>query len=464
MPHLTMNKAPILAVKPSLTTIYSSNIEYPSYFQNSYTEYEIKHAEIICAISMVYVIFPLLYTAYITNNVGVMFSIWNIIQSGIFDKIKKVKQYLSDKVAYMMHYLGYRTFSTYTVVKNGRELFTAYSEYINVRTTRQNIKFVDMAKYKVCKWIDAQYRQYESIHNEIPDVCDATNDIYDFIIHSSPDYKQSRVHRGDFRISTHTQFSVNYRTFSKLDHIDGYAQLNLALPSLRIFVTSAEEYNNTADTDEVTAEVLPIHIKDLDTFYIEKNELFDIPFLQWYFMNRLFRQDTADYIKRRRPGYEITLYNNDYETRKLSENVLLCKRDGRWVMQGSGDENENENENEEETDYFMKFTNGQHIIVGNSYIMKVDTVLNCPIYDVNNKCVISIDEDINECYDDSDDNLTDDEMSPPVNIATVENVETDTDTKGDTEGESEEEDTPMCNDDVDKMNIASEFEMIEEQE
>lgn len=456
MPHLTMNKAPILAVKPSLTTIYSSNIEYPSYFQNSYTEYEIKHAEIICAISMVYVIFPLLYTAYITNNVGVMFSIWNIIQSGIFDKIKKVKQYLSDKVAYMMHYLGYRTFSTYTVVKNGRELFTAYSEYINVRTTRQNIKFVDMAKYKVCKWIDAQCRQYESITNEIPDVCDATNDIYDFIIHSSPDYKQSRVHRGDFRISTHTQFSVNYRTFSKLDHIDGYAQLNLALPSLRIFVTSAEEYNNTADTDEVTAEVLPIHIKDLDTFYIEKNELFDIPFLQWYFMNRLFRQDAADYIKRRRPGYEITLYNNDYETRKLSENVLLCKR--------GGSEGGDENENEEETNYFMKFTNGQHIIVGNSYIMKVDTVLNCPIYDVNNKCVISIDEDINECYDDSDDNLTDDEMSPPVDIATVENVETEGDTEGDTDTDSEEEDTPMCNDDVDKMNIASEFEIIEEQE
>jgi hypothetical protein len=106
----------------------------------------------------------------------------------------------------------------------------------------------------------------------------------------------------------------------------------------------------------------------------------------------------------------------------------------------------------------MKFTNGQHIIVGNSYIMKVDTVLNCPIYDVNNKCVISIDEYINECYDDSDDNLTDDEMSPPVDIATVESVESDTDT------ESEQEDTPVCNDDVDKMNIASEFEIIEEQE
>ena len=171
-------------------------------------------------------------------------------------------------------------------------------------------------------------------------------------------------------------------------------------------------------------------------------------------MNRLFRQDAADYIKRRRPGYEITLYNNNYETRKLSENVLLCKR-------GSGDEHENE----EETNYFMKFTNGQHIIVGNSYIMKVDTVLNCPIYDVNNKCVISIDEDINECYDDSDDNLTDDEMSPPVDIATVESVETEGETETDTDTDTDsEEDTPMCNDDVDKMNIASEFEIIEEQE
>lgn len=456
-----MNKAPILAVKPSLTTIYSSNIEYPPYFQNSYTEYEIKQTEAICAISMVYVIFPLLYTAYITKNIGVMNSIWNIIHSGIFDTIKKVKQYLSNKVAYMMHYLGYRTFSTYTVVKNGRELFSAYSEYINVRTSRQNIKIVDMAKYKVCKWIDAQCNQYKSVHNESPDICDAENDIYDFIIHSSPDYKQSRVHRGDFRISTHTQFSVNYRTFNKLDRIDGYAELNLALPSLKIFFTSAEEYNSsssTADADEVAAEVIPIHIKDLDTFYIEKNELFDIPFLQWYFMNRLFRQDAADYIRRRRPSYEITLYNNNREIRNLSENVLLCKR---------GDSQEN-NDATLETDYFMKFTNGQHIIVGNSYIMKVDTVLNCPIYNVNNKCVISIDDNIYDCYDDSDSNLTDDELpepTPQAKTVTDKYVDNDSDIDlniddSDSDSVSDSE-SVGGDDDADKTNIASEFEMIE---
>lgn len=447
-----MNKAPILAVKPSLTTIYSSNIEYPPYFQNSYSEYEIKQTEAICAISMVYVIFPLLYTAYITKNIGVMNSIWNIIHSGIFDTIKKVKQYLSNKVAYMMHYLGYRTFSTYTVVKNGRELFSAYSEYINVRTSRQNIKIVDMAKYKVCKWIDAQCNQYKSVHNESPEVCDAENDIYDFIIHSSPDYKQSRVHRGDFRISTHTQFSVNYRTFNKLDCIGEYAQLNLALPSDAEYSTSA------ADTDEVAAEVIPIHIKDLDTFYIEKNELFDIPFLQWYFMNRLFRQDAADYIRTGLPSYEITLYNNNCETRNLSENVLLCKR---------GDSQEN-NDATLETDYFMKFTNGQHIIVGNSYIMKVDTVLNCPIYNVNNKCVISIDDNIYDCYDDSDSNLTDDELpepTPQAKTVTDKYVDNDSDIDLNIDDSDSASDSVSesvgGDDDADKINIASEFEMIE---
>ena len=425
---------------------------------------------------MVYVIFPLLYTAYITNNVGVMFSIWNIIHSGIFDTIKKVKQYLSDKVAYMMHYLGYRTFSTYTVVKNGRELFSAYSEYINVRTSRQNIKIVDMAKYKVCKWIDAQCRQYESIHNESPEVCDAENDIYDFIIHSSPDYKQSRVHRGDFRISTHTQFLVNYRTFNKLDHIDGYAQLNLALPSLKVNVTSDAE---TAETGSAApgsaapaaapgaAEVIPIYVKDLDTFYVEKNELFDIPFLQWYFMNRLFRQDAADYIRRWRPKYEITLYNKDYETRKLSENVLLCKRGGGGDTETNTEtetDTNTETDTDTETDYFMKLTNGQHIIVGNSYIMKVDTVLNCPIYDVNTKCVISIDDDINDCYDDSDSNLTDDELpnQSPVDIVTVEGGDSESEVSHTESNIDCEEDTPVCNDDTDKINIASEFEMIED--
>ena len=109
----------------------------------------------------------------------------------------------------------------------------------------------------------------------------------------------------------------------------------------------------------------------------------------------------------------------------------------------------------------MKFTNGQHIIVGNSYIMKVDTVLNCPIYDVNNKCVISIDDNIYDCYDDSDDNLTDDELPEPTPKANTVTVDVD-DSENDSEIDSEiDSDSGDAEGDGDNTNIASEFEMIE---
>ena len=186
-------------------------------------------------------------------------------------------------------------------------------------------------------------------------------------------------------------------------------------------------------------------------------------------MNRLFRQDAADYIRRWRPKYEITLYNKDYETRKLSENVLLCKRGGGGDTETETNTETNtetdtatETNTETATDYFMKLTNGQHIIVGNSYIMKVDTTLNCPIYDVNTKCVISIDDDINDCYDDSDSNLTDDELpnQSPVDIDAVEG----SDSESESEVSDSESGSEKCNDDADKMNIASEFEIIEDPE
>ena len=101
--------------------------------------------------------------------------------------------------------------------------------------------------------------------------------------------------------------------------------------------------------------------------------------------------------------------------------------------------------------------------------MKVDTTLNCPIYDVNTKCVISIDDDINDCYDDSDSNLTDDELpnQSPVDIDAVEGGDSESEVS-DSDSESEsgsesgsESESEKCNDDADKMNIASEFEIIE---
>lgn len=483
---MPLNKIPISLIgmkKSPPTTIYHSNFEYPSFVQNEYSEYDIRQTEVFFAVFMVYAIIPLLYTAFLTNNIGLMTTLWNIVHSGIFNGVKKVKQFLSEKIAYMMRYLGYYTFSTYTVVKNGRELFSSHSEFINIKTYRQNIKTVDMAKYKVCKWIDAQCSIYKNIHNETPEISDAKNVIYDFIIHSSPDYKQTRIHRGDFRISTHTQFDVNYRTFSDLVLIDNYAELIVDLPHLdednsnkNKTTTQPEDNTSTTFPDPAvsTKEVIPICIKSPDTFYIEKNELFDRAFLQWYLLNKLYRPDIVDYIGTYGSEYETILYNKDFVKCNLDKNGLLYDSISKQIQKVLNTTESDKDDNVVE--YFMKLTQGQHIIVGKSYIVKVDTKLNCPIYNLNHKDIIDIDGDIQNYYSESEASLSDNESAIKEKnktsaVKTKMNDDDDNDEDNssgvseedtDDHADQSEENVAETTDNNDKTeNITSEFEMIE---
>lgn len=483
---MPLNKIPISLIgmkKSPPTTIYHSNFEYPSFVQNEYSEYDIRQTEVFFAVFMVYAIIPLLYTAFLTNNIGLMTTLWNIVHSGIFNGVKKVKQFLSEKIAYMMRYLGYYTFSTYTVVKNGRELFSSHSEFINIKTYRQNIKTVDMAKYKVCKWIDAQCSIYKNIHNETPEISDAKNVIYDFIIHSSPDYKQTRIHRGDFRISTHTQFDVNYRTFSDLVLIDNYAELIVDLPHLdednsnkNKTTTQPEDITSTTFPDPAvsTKEVIPICIKSPDTFYIEKNELFDRAFLQWYLLNKLYRPDIVDYIGTYGSEYETILYNKDFVKCNLDKNGLLYDSISKQIQKVLNTTESDKDDNVVE--YFMKLTQGQHIIVGKSYIVKVDTKLNCPIYNLNDKDIIDIDGDIQNYYSESEASLSDNESAIKEKnktsaVKTKMNDDDDNDEDNssgvseedtDDDADQSEENVAETTDNNDKTeNITSEFEMIE---
>ena len=474
---MPLNKITISLIgmkKSPPTSIYHSNFEYPSFVQNEYSEYDIRQTEVFFADFMVYAIIPLLYTAFITNNTVLMSTLWNIIHSGIFNGVKKVKQFLSEKIAYMMRYLGYYTFSTYTVVKNGRELFSSHSEFINIKTFRQNIKTVDMAKYKVCKWIDAQCSIYKKIHNESPDISDAKNVIYDFIIHSSQDYKQTRIHRGDFRISTHTQFDVNYRTFSDLGLIDNYAELIVNLPQL----DNDTPTTTIPDPSVSTKEVIPICIKSPDTFYIEKNELFDRPFLQWYLLNKLCRPDVVDYIGTHGSEYETILYNKDFVKCDLHKNGLLCDSISKETQKVLTTTTERDKNDDNIVDYFMKLTQGHHIIVGKSYIVKVDSKLNCPVYNLNHKDIIDIDGDIQNYYSDSEGSLSDNESAiieknkaaaAAAAVKTKVNDDDDEDkssgvSEEDTDDDSEQagEKQEVETDNNDKTeNITSEFEIIE---
>jgi hypothetical protein len=432
-------------IQPS--AVYSP---YPEYIQNNFSPYEIKEYEIYFAVSMIYVISPLLYIAFITGNIGMINSIWKIIHSGIFDSIQTAKNYLSNKMIFFMRYFGYYTFSTYTVVKNGRELFSSYSEHINVKTTRENIKQTDMAKYRVCKWIDAQCAQYRKLNNNSdPEVSEAKNDIYDFIIHSSLDYNQSRIHRGDLRISTHTQFLTNYRTYQRSFYIENYAEL--------VVPKQTELPDTTATTSSY--EIIPICIKFPSTFYIEKNELYDRSFMQWYLLNRICRPDISDYIGSSTATYEVILYHRDFIKYAQCDNCLCIFTKN--IKDETLDEIVNEISNEQEdttkkTDFFMKLTSGQHIMVGSDYIIKVDTALNCPVYEINQKSVVSIDDDINNFCNQSEQSYTDNESDNDDNTDDGVN-----ESDGDDHDDDDEDDISSDESETDKENITSEFEIIE---
>jgi hypothetical protein len=303
------------------------------------------------------------------------------------------------------------------------------------------------------------------------------NDIYDFIIHSSPDYKQTRIHRGDFRISTHTQFNKNYRKFCNSCEINNYLELIVKLPG--------------DNSDDNTSEKIPICVKYPDTFYIEKNVLFDRAFLKWYAINKLHRSDIAEYIGSSTSEYKLVLYNNDFIKVRPSEHPLLC-----FHKKTTTTETETETEttdvsmgktedvaasvNDVETDMFMTLLPGQHIVVGSAYIIKADTLLNCPIYNIKDKDVISLNDEINMYYYDSEEVSSDYETEESVGEKWEDKAVdvNDSDDSGDSSADSESSESSESDADsdnssattdhkntefatCDKNIISSEFEMIE---
>jgi len=451
---------------------------YPEYIQNNYSVYEIKEYEIYFAVCMIYMVIPSLYIFFITNNFEMINRMWKYINSSIFDACTVVKKYLINKMVFLMRYFGYYSFSTYTVVKDGKEIFSSYSEHINVQTTRENIKQVDMAKYRICKWIDLQCEQYRKLNdNSEPEINNSKNDIYDFIIHSSLEYKQSRIHRGDFRISTHTQFFTNYRIYNKSFCIENYAELvvpkHLDEEEKKHNLINSEKPKN--DESSSTYEIIPICVKYPLTFYIEKNELYDKKFLQWYLLNRICRPDISKYIGSSSSTYDIVLYHRDFIKYAECDNCLCllykqkkCKTVIDEIVETSDRDTHGETDSDTtKNDFFMKLKNGQHILVGSEFIIKVDTALHCPLYDINENSTLSIDDDINDFCNQSEQSYSDDEKDEDNNKYQEDQEEYDDDSVNSSNSETSashstqnDNNTDNNNDDNVSDTINSEFEII----
>ena len=365
-----------------------------------YTEMELTCDTIYFALVMSYLILPILYIILTTGNPNIIMLLWSFIQTGIFDAFKGVKHFLTDTVIYAMRVFRYYTFSTYTVVKDGRELFSSRSDYFYMKSTRDNIKLVDPAKYRICKWIDNECRIYRSVNNgEEPELTESHNDIYDFIIHTFDSETHARVHRGDFRISTHTSLVNNYRKFCKSYQICDTVELRVSVADITECSHASATSTSTASASASATEVIFIDMKRPFNFYIEKNVLLDKKFLRWYLYSQLGRKDLANYIGLPYSKYSLNMYYNDFMKDvgvtvkpNPSERILsaLAGVAGAETMAAVS-----------QRIHAFTVNDNQFILIGNRYMVKVDAILGCPVFESSDKDILQIDDVLTNYYEDS---------------------------------------------------------------
>jgi hypothetical protein len=251
---------------------------------------------------------------------------------------------------------------------------------------------IDRAKYNVCKWIDAQCKQYRLQYNgEEPELTETHNDIYDFILHKVDGQSYTRIHRGDFTGRTHT---LEYRPFSKSHQFVGPAKLMISTP------TCAD--TAAADTESNVTETFTIHLKSPDHFFLEKNEFLDKKFLQWKLYNECGRKDIATRIGLPFTNYTVYLYYNQSST--------------------------------DDTVEFITLNDSNSLLIGKEYIVKVDSVLRCPVFDSNDKQVFDIDGILSQYYSDSDSGSS----GSSTAVSDIEDAEGEDEEGEDAEGEDAE--------------------------
>ncbi len=377
-----------------------------------YTNADLEKDNAYFNVFMLYVIFPMLYIIFTTGSLQAIIMMFTFIKNGVFDAVNGVKQFLTNTLIYALRMFGCYTFSTYIVVKDGREVFSATSDYFFMKSTRENIKRVDQAKYRVCKWIDNECRNYCMINSDDPVLNDKHNDIYDFIIHKCDNQMRGRIHRGDFRISTHTSLYENYRIFYKSYQLSNIAELHVSLDS--------------AKTEVIFIDLMaPFH------FYVEKNVVLDKAFLRWYLYNKLGRKDLADYIGQPDSKYTVNVYYDDCMNDKINPNRM--PRALSMLMKATSASETGTIEQPESRNIVYTLSNGEYMLVGERYVVKVDPILHCPIFESGDKNVFHIDDVLANYYSDS--SITDTDDGSDTDTET--DAETDTDTDAETDAETD---------------------------
>ena len=400
----------------------------------------ISDMEIYFAYFSLYILFPLLYNMLVCGDKSVIIVLWRYITSGVFDTVSYIKEVATDLFYTALRTFGQYSFSTYTVVKDGREIYTSSSMFYYYKSDEVSVYRIDQAKYNVCKWIDRQCKLYLKIHGEEPEVNAAQNDIYDFILHKVDRQPYTRIHRGDFTGRTHTLITEHYRPYRKSYLFAPEAELTVYAngtsvepPLVSNATTTVHDHDHDDDDDAVDScfqpQVFKLNLKTPRHFFLEKNEILDTAFLKWMIYNEFGRDGISKYLRSPFYNYKLTLYYNE------------CMKD--YFKEETKTVTITETENQEPRiintqptrfpAYVLDHT--QSVIIGHTYVVKIDSLLRCPVFESNEKQVFDIDGVLSSYYDNSE-TETDTETETETDTDTDTETETDTDTDTDTNTET----------------------------
>jgi hypothetical protein len=390
----------------------------------------------------------------VSGNQSVVMIIYRYITSGIFDTVSHIKEYLTDVYYTALRVFGQYSFSTYTVVRNGREIYSASSIFFYHKSDIKSVYRIDRAKYNVCKWIDKQCALFRINHDDEPELNETHNDIYDFILHKVDGQPYTRIHRGDFTGRTHTLITEHYRPFPRQYQLSNKAELTVYTNSTTVEPAMCSSdtgsgSGNTEDEQCFAPQSFTINLTSPQNFLLEKNEILDSKFLQWKLYNEFGKSNLANRLRSPYYNYKVVINYNESMKERSNEHYSLAAT------------KMNIEKNTSENMRLYCVNEEQSVIIGNQYIIKVDSILRCPVFESGENQVFDIDSVLTNFYDCSD-SETDDESNDTDGSCTIDTdteTEEETEAESDTESETDEEETaaaadrPTANDDA-------EFEII----
>ena len=381
---------------------------------------EISQTELCFAFFSLYILFPLLYNMLVKGDKSVVMVLWRYITSGVFDTVSYIKERATDIFYTALRMFGQYSFSTYTVVKDGRELFTSSSIYYYYKSNVDTVYRIDRAKYQVCKWIDRQCAMFLKTHGETPIINDTENNIYDFILHKVDNQPYVRIHRGDFTGRTHTLISEHYRPYCKSYQFASEAELTVKYHESSVEPPiysndgshAGSDANNTKTTQYTVHECFPpkvfkINLKTPNNFFLEKNECLDVRFLKWKLYNEFGNPDLAKYLDSLFYNFNVVMFYNDCmkeEPEKTKAELAIEELEPTTTTTTTTTTPTPTTTTTTEQKPLIAYTltDKQSVIVGHTYVVKVDSLLRCPVFESKDQTIFDIDGVLTSYYDCSD--------------------------------------------------------------